>query len=279
MQFRSLAFTLVLPLVTGGVLACGDAGDVLEQASAAQALIEGGDTIEDAPAGTKDTDDVSEVGDDAVALDEAGGEGECSLARLRERVGARYDENEDGVLDESERAAIRSDVEANPERAGSLQEHRRLRRAVGKRVRFVYDADRSQSLEAAEREALRSDLQARCRARQARLLAAHDVDGDGALSDAERSLAATERRARIAERRAELLARFDVDGSAHLQPSERDALADDVRARVQAKRAALKARFDIDGDGHLDEEEASALRAHLRARVRLEEAGDSETEI
>jgi hypothetical protein len=276
---RSIVTFAIVPLASLGV-ACGSldpASDVAieEQGAGSQALIEGGDTIEDAPGGAAGEDII----DDDAALDEAGADGECRMGSLRARVAQRYDVDGDGALSESERAELRADVEDHPRARRALERHRHVRRAVGKRVKVVYDADRSGALDDAERALLKDDLQARCIARQAQLLERYDVDGDGALSDGERAQVRADREARIAERRATLLARFDADGSGRLEESERDALRADVRARMEAKRAELKAIFDVDDNGTLDDDEAAAMREHLRERIRLELEPDEETAI
>lgn len=271
---RSIVMFAIVPLTSLGV-ACGSIEfdvSIEDQAAGAQALIEGGDTIEEAPGG-------EDVVEDDAALDEAAEEGECRLASLRGRVVERYDVDGDGALSDSERAELRADVENHPRAQRALERHRHLRRVLGKRVKFIYDADRSGSLDDAERALLREDLEARCIARQARLLERYDVDGDGTLSDTERAQVRADRQARITERRAEILARFDADGSGTLELAERDALKADIRARMQAKRAALKATFDVDNSGSLDDEEQAALREHLRARVRLELDSDEETTL
>lgn len=255
--------SLALPL---GLAACGEEGvsvDAEDTAGAAQALIDGGDTLEGAGEG-------AEGADDEAALEEADPAASCEPGALRARVLARYDEDGDGRLSDEERQAIRDDVEGRPVLERTLARHRALRRAVLHRLRFVYDANDDGHLDDSERLTLRDDLIARCEVRRAQILERYDLDGSGDLDEAERTELREDVRARILERRREILERFDANGDGALDLEERVALRQAVRDREAELRAALKERFDVNADGVLDDEERAALREHLRQRIRLE---------
>ena len=241
-----------------------------DQAAAAQALLDDGDTLEDAPG------EAEEAPDDEAAIDEAIPSLDCGLSALRRRVVERYDTDGDGALSPAERAELESDVEGRPLGQRLIERHRYARRAVLHRLRFVYDVDGSGQLDEAERAELRADMEARCAARQAQLLTRYDADGSGALEEEERAAFASDMRARRAERRSELLARFDADGDGSLSDAERAAMREEARARAADRRAQLRARFDVNGNGQLEDEERDALRAFLRARIRLEDGGEQD---
>lgn len=272
---RNLVFTALLPLA--GLIGCGSPDvsdvDVEDQAAAAQALIDGGDTLEGTPG------DAADAPDEEASLAEAEPMADCGLGTLRRRVIGRYDADGDGTLSPAEREELRSDVEGHPLAQRWVERHRQVRRIVLQRLRFVYDADNSGQLDEAERAALRSDLVARCEARKAQILDRYDVDSSGTLDESERAAFAADVRARITERREQIMARFDVDQSGTLDESERAALREDVIARIAHHRAALLERFDVNGNRRLEDDERAALRDFLRARIRLEVHADEETSI
>lgn len=194
----------------------------------------------------------------------------CGFSEIVENVVARFDADQSGGLDASEKAALvaeygdaQSDTPARhpnrgqPTRAAVLLE--------------AYDSDASGSLEASEIEALQADIRARCEERRSKLIEEFDVDGDGALDDAEWEAARVALRERIAERRHARIAEFDSDGNGTLDESERVAL----RETLSDRRASVEAEFDIDGNGTLDEDERAALEEYFRACVRSDLPMDS----
>ncbi|HEY4221962.1 MAG TPA: hypothetical protein VGO62_11475, partial [Myxococcota bacterium] len=173
--FALFALSLSLTAAVG----CGStaAVDDTDQAAAAQALIDGGDTEEGATgdAGASDED----------ALDEADPSADCDLGHLRARVIAKYDTDGDGRLDNGEAQALQDDVEAHPVLARALDRHRIVRRVVMARLHFIYDANNDGVLDDGEKLALKDDLLARCAARKAQILTHFDADGDGKIDNGE----------------------------------------------------------------------------------------------
>lgn len=267
---------LALPLA---LAACGgevDQLDAEDTAAAAQALIDGGDTLEGAGDDGVAGEDTP---DDEAALEEADPAGSCEPGALRARVIARYDADGDGELSDDERQDLRDDVEGHPLLRRAIERHRLVRRAVLHRLRFVYDANDDGRLDETERQTLKDDLIARCEARRAQILERYDVDGSGDLSDAEKDQLKSDLRARLMALRAEVLERFDANGDGRLDLSERQAVREAIQARMATIRAELKARFDVDGDGELSADERNALREFLRQRIRLEVPAGDGTEL
>lgn len=195
---------------------------------------------------------------------------------LRAELKAQFDTNADGVLDESEREALRAHVRTQREqrRAEALE-------------RFDIDGDGELSPE--ERQAAHAafanerGMRERHRGHEGRrghgprgerdgeqmrqrALSLFDHDGDGELSESEREEAKAFHEARKAEQRAKALERFDADGDGQLSREERRAARDAMRDKMQGKRAEALSEFDADGDGQLSETERQNARAAHKAR-------------
>ncbi len=130
-----------------------------------------------------------------------------------------FDENNDRVLDETERQSLVDALEA---------------RCLARRVARLaeYDANGNGTLDADERDALRADRRARIEARRAEILAEFDADEDGTLNPEERQAWKADVRARFVARKAELKDHFDVDDDGRLNEAERAAAKAAVRERV-----------------------------------------------
>jgi Ca2+-binding EF-hand superfamily protein len=128
----------------------------------------------------------------------------------------------------------------------------------------VYDTDGSGTLEAAELDQLKADIEARCEARQAKLVAEFDADGDGTLSEQEWAAAHEALRERFARHHAERVRELDSDGDGTLEPNE----VEQADEAADSERSDAEQSFDADGDGTLSEEERDALRSQGRECVR-----------
>lgn len=146
------------------------------------------------------------------------------LAKLRRHarfhlVRWAFDENNDRVLDETERQALVDALEA---------------RCLARRAALLeaFDANGNGTLDPDELAAAREARRARLAAARARILEAFDANGDGVLDPAERDAWKAEVRARIAARKAELKETFDTDGDGQLSEAERAAAKAAVRERI-----------------------------------------------
>ena len=108
---------------------------------------------------------------------------ECKRGDFFEQVLARYDENANQELDESESEVVKADREEHGTR--NIGKLRRLMNML----LWVYDSDGDDELSAAERESLFADFDQRCETIHANILADFDADGDGELSDEEKQAA------------------------------------------------------------------------------------------
>lgn len=247
------------------LMGCADEtqSELLDNATAATALSEGeGEPLSEVPGG-----DEGAGAEEGVAELEEGASmhWDCSFDAVRERVRAHYDEDADGEIGESEEERLREDFGERPPRRSRFAKAMRFMR-----LRWVYDADDSHSLDDDERAELKSDLEARCEARQEKLILEFDGDGDGGLSDEEWQIARQTIGDRIRDRRHETRAEFDTDGDGQLSDDERRAAHDAMGERMGGKRERLIAEFDADGDGELSDEEKQAARESIRARIRME---------
>jgi Ca2+-binding EF-hand superfamily protein len=132
------------------------------------------------------------------------------------RAGAleKYDANDDGQLDEQEKATMERDREAR--RAEFMKE---------------FDTDGDGTLSEAEKQALREKFPRmgrshHARAMRGRMLEKYDANKNGQIDPEEKEAAKRDREAR----RAEMLQRFDTDGDGKLNETEREA------ARQEFKR-------------------------------------------
>jgi Ca2+-binding EF-hand superfamily protein len=261
---------VVIPMVLG-LAACGDDSidTLLDDAASSAALSQGeGEALEGVPG--------DNVADGAV--EETAGEelmensllaNDCSFEAMRQNVIDSYDENGDGKLDETERAALREELGDQPRRRRvRWARHHRLAR-----LRWIYDVDGSGDLDEAERAERRADLEARCEARLAYLLENFDADGDGELNEEEWAAVHQALVERVRERRQSVFAEFDGNGDGELDRAELMAFHGYLRSRFQERRRAVLAEYDENGDGVLDETEKEALREYLRARIRGEYFG------
>jgi Ca2+-binding EF-hand superfamily protein len=189
----------------------------------------------------------------------------CGFSEIVENVVARYDADQSGDLDASEKAELVA--EFGDAEAGVPGEHPNRGQPTRAAVLLqAYDSDGSGTLEASEIEALQADIQARCEERRSRLVEEFDTNGDGTLDDAEWEAARAALRERIQEHRRERIAEFDTDGDGTLDADERAALQADLLAR----RAEVEAEFDADGDGELSDEERAELEEHVRDCVKAD---------
>lgn len=274
MNFQHIpALSLVMAL---GLFACNSggepSGDAVGEAAAylseTEELEEESDVSGDMAAG------MSEAEADAVAGEEAANDLDpnsadqhepCDFDRLRERVIANYDQDGDGVVNDTERGEIEEDLrDAARDRPRILRLAKRVRRHAWHAVRWAFDTNGDRVLDDAERAELIAAAEQRCQIRRERILTTYDTNGDGQLSAEERVQFRSDRRMRIVEKVQELLDRYDTDGNLVLDQAERQAMKADLIARARARRAAVKARFDANGDGTLSAEEIDALKAAIR---------------
>jgi len=189
----------------------------------------------------------------------------CGFGEIVEHVVARYDADQSGDLDASEKAELSAEF-GDPE-SGVPAEHPNRGQPTRAAVLLqAYDSDGSGTLEASEIEALQADIQARCEERLSKLVEQFDTNADGTLDEAEWEAARAALRERIREHRRERIAEFDVDGDGTLDADERAALEADLLAR----RAQVEAEFDADGDGELSGEERAELGDHVRDCVKAD---------
>lgn len=251
---------------------CDEALVSLQDAAAASALVDG----ETAPVQDADGARSGPRRGPPLSMD-------CSLPAFEERVLTSYDTDEDGALSTDEHEGLAADFEGDEPRGDGpppdggappdgaqdgpppppFGAHGHGRRMLEMLI-WVYDTDGDEALSTDERAVLSDDLNARCEARQARLLADFDVDADGTLSDPELSAAQAaldeERQARFDEMKAEI----DTDGDGAISQAEHEA----AREAHKAAREAERARFDTDGDGTLSDTEELAVKEEIRAHIR-----------
>jgi hypothetical protein len=200
------------------------------------------------------------------------------MQERRREFMARFDTDGDGVISESERAAIRE----------AMMERRRedmLRRMTPR-----FDADGDGVLNDEERKAAEEALETMRIEREARFMARFDTDGDGVLSDSERQSMQTsfERGPREGGNRGpggewggppaggdwfgqggvqtrvapEMLERYDLDGDGLLNMDESyEAYLDQFESREQ--RMFLR-RYDTTGDGQVGPADLESFLVRFR---------------
>lgn len=139
-----------------------------------------------------------------------------------------FDENNDRVLDETERQTL----------VDALESRCMARRAA---LLEAFDANGDGQLDPDERAAAREARRARLAAHRAEVLATYDADGDGTLSPIERQAWKAAVKARFILRKAELKAAFDADGNGRLSEEERLA----AKAVVRENIATAQRPFEI----------------------------------
>jgi len=202
------------------------------------------------------------------------------MLRLRQKVFAKYDTNDDGKIDDEERAAMMDSVAAGAQAELDQLEAQK------------WDADGDGELneqEAAEMESALAERKLRDqRASDLRNLRRWDANGDGELDEQETAVMDEARQrqeaARQSWRERSDLRMFDLDGNGQLDEQERllaDAEAvrrdiyakaatrgDNGRQKWQATMAQWRLRnFDADRDGQINEKEqaqAKEFEAKLR---------------
>lgn len=127
-----------------------------------------------------------------------------------------FDENNDRVLDETERQTL----------VDTLQARCMVRRSA---LLEAFDANGNGELDPDERAAAREARRARLAARYAEIMDRYDVDGDGTLSIVERQAWKADAKARFLAKKAELKEHFDADGDGQLNEAERLAAKAAVR--------------------------------------------------
>lgn len=194
----------------------------------------------------------------------------CGFETIVENVVARYDADQSGDLDESERAGLVA--EFGDAESGLAAEHPNRGQPSRAAVLLdTYDSDASGTLEAGEIAALQADIEARCADRLTKLVEKFDANGDGTLDESEWQGARVALRERITEHRRERSAAFDTDADGQLDDDE---LAE-VRSDAMERRASVEAEFDANADGQLDDEERLALTEYLRQCVKEDLPMDS----
>jgi hypothetical protein len=176
----------------------------------------------------------------------------CDPTRIVDQVVSRVDTDADGTLSDVELAAVTDEL-------GGPRERLRL-------LIDLYDANDNGALESSELSTFESDLQARCEAREARLLARFDTNRDGTIDDAERRAALNGLVARVRG----VLNRGNADSDAGVDPRG-GGNGRGRRLGLGARRQAAEARFDRDNDGRLGASERSSFQGHLRGCVRGEQ--------
>ncbi|MCK6544620.1 calcium-binding protein [Myxococcota bacterium] len=284
LHLPALALLPILALACGGT-ETDEEGLVDESAALALTTEDDGmdDGTSDALAGMGD-DEAADAADERIDSTLGSGPTEsalvCDFSAMRDAVIARFDANGDGVLDQTERAALRDEL--GDRRVRRVLRHRlmghdvRPRYHVFARVRWAFDVDGDGQLSPAERADMITALEARCERRRAAFLERFDANGDGQLSRVELVAAHAALRQAHEARRDALLAEYDVNQDGTLDETERAAVRADVQARRQARRAAIIARFDVNGDGTLDQAERDALKAAIRQRIAEGRADESE---
>jgi Ca2+-binding EF-hand superfamily protein len=194
----------------------------------------------------------------------------CGFGEIVEHVVARYDADQSGDLDATEKAALVTEF-GDPESGVSAEHPNRGQPTRAAVLLNAYDSDDSGSLEASELEALQADIQARCEERLTKLVEQFDANGDGTLDDSEWEAARAALRQRIAAHHSQRFAEFDTNGDGRLDAEERAAL----RQAVIDRRADVEGEFDTNADGQLDAEEREALQEHLRACIKTDLPMDS----
>jgi hypothetical protein len=215
----------------------------------------------------EDTDAVAEAED---ADGSEPGEPEdvgCGFRGVR-RGGAKkfFDRNNDGKLDESERAELRDTLGNHGKRGAAFKMLRIGRPYLLKRIVWAYDADSDGMLSDTERQDLRDALQARCEKRKAEALAQFDANNDGQLDESEWRAARGERVKKGRERHAERRHKHGGKPGQPMGQDEREARRKEMRDFYKGKRDEVMAKFDADKNGKLEGDEVTALKAAIRAR-------------
>ena len=177
--------------------------------------------------------------------------------RMRGRIMERFDANQDGEIDEQERAAAQEQMRA---RFAEMRDRFLVRR---------FDADGDGQLgeaETASMEQAKEEWRARIESAKARFMEKWDANADGQLEEGEKSAIRESFRARLAERRAAFIAEWDTDGDGELSEAERGAVREQMRARIEEWRQ----KMDADGDGRVSREEMRAGFRAMRERRTME---------
>jgi Ca2+-binding EF-hand superfamily protein len=135
----------------------------------------------------------------------------------------RYDANGNGVLDPSERQAMRERMEARRQ----WQQEERLQK---------YDSNGDGKLGLIEAGAARQEEQRARGARHAIALEKYDTNRDGVLDDTERAAMTADRDAFLAGVKIKVLAAYDRNLNGRLDPEEQDQLRNRVREMRNAAR-------------------------------------------
>jgi EF hand len=246
-----------------------------EASSALTVAEETGDVTADA-AGAETDAALGVSGDESAAVPEMPGDtdGVCDVGARRARVLARYDANDDGRLEATERAALKADLEARVGHPLAVRFGLAHRAHVMRRLHWVFDTDGDGALSSDERTAMVDALEARCERLRAAVIARFDANGDGSLDATERQAAKDAFVARVQAARQQVLAQYDTNGNGVLDDGERAALRDDRIAAFKARRAAVVSQFDANHDGVLDDAEKLALKNAIIQRI--EEGRDAE---
>ena len=255
---KTLSSTIITALFLSGVTACGELDDKALQVSTDDAVFI---AALEAPGPEEDSDWSEPTTEDPEVHDR------CDLDAHRQRLISRYDTNNDGVVDESEREQLEEDFGTGTPRG---RFGRIVRRHKLKRLRFIYDADNSRHLDESETATLREDLEVRCENRRAMIMDRFDENANGLLDPTERDAFKDSVRERFQNKKEAMLESFDEDDNGSLSREERQAARRSIREERKARRQALKVEFDTDEDGHLSPEERANLREFLKSKVRLE---------
>jgi Ca2+-binding EF-hand superfamily protein len=165
------------------------------------------------------------------------GKGEWTKKRghMREEMVQKFDKNEDGKLDDSEREKAREAMQARREHQGEGQGDGKKEGGRGEmmdRMKEKFDANKDGQLDEKERETARGEMQKRREGTQKmreEMMKKFDANSDGQLDDSER---AEMQKARDA-RRAEMMKQFDANGDGELDESEKEAAMAAHRKKMQ----------------------------------------------
>lgn len=196
----------------------------------------------------------------------------ADLSEKRKELIEKYDASKDGQLDESERAALRADIQSGKVEVPPGPIGRFLRLGPPPEVVAKYDANKDGQLDEAERAAVRADVESGELEKPPFARRPHFRGGGG--DNAEERAAA----------RKQLLEKYDANENGQLDEEERAAIRADIESgklpRPEFKgrghgpvppnaeaRAEMLEKYDANDNGQLDEAERAKLHEDIRNGV------------
>ncbi len=184
----------------------------------------------------------------------------------KEEILAKYDADGDGVLSDTERETMRSEMSALRGQRGQGGQSGQRQRPNREEIIAKYDADGDGVLSDAEKETMRSEMGQRGERGErgqrgqrgqnstAAMVAKYDADGNGELSAAELQ---------------QLLSEQENQSDMNQERGRRGGQGQGEENQAQGRKQRMSreemiAKYDADGDGKLSDTERAAMRADMK---------------